>query len=66
MEFKFIEFIQESLNDRRRNLSRWLIGIPDPERQARLGPAGEPAVQDHLHAIDVTIIACRMNKSSLL
>jgi sigma-B regulation protein RsbU (phosphoserine phosphatase) len=52
---KAFEHIRESLLEKRQNLTEWLRTSPDQEKQVRLGPAKERAVQAHLQVLDAAL-----------
>ncbi len=47
--------VRTSLVAQRQNLAAWLEGTPSQEKQLRLGPAGEGAVQAHLQVLDTAL-----------
>jgi sigma-B regulation protein RsbU (phosphoserine phosphatase) len=47
--------IRADLEDQRKSLADWLSSTPTLERQVRLGPADEEAVQAHLQVLDTAI-----------
>lgn len=51
METHVLERIKRSLLQRRQNLADWLDTTPAAERNARLGPVNETAVQEHVQAV---------------
>lgn len=55
MDKNEIPRFSENLTQTRRNLARWLEETPSAVRQARLGPAPEQDVQEHLHVLDTAL-----------
>ncbi len=55
MEINVLQRLQHSLVEKRHNLSSWLAGTPDSEKQIRLGPADERGIQAHLQVVDATL-----------
>jgi sigma-B regulation protein RsbU (phosphoserine phosphatase) len=47
--------VRTSLTTQRQNLVAWLDRTPAQQRQLRLGPAGEEAMQAHLHVLDTAL-----------
>jgi RNA polymerase-binding transcription factor DksA len=52
METIYLQDIKEKLTEKRRNLALWLETTPASEKDLHLGPAGEEAVEEHIHVID--------------
>jgi len=52
VESSVLERIRGGLLEKRQTLTGWLAGTPAPERQARLGPAGDDAVRVELRVIE--------------
>lgn len=55
MDTNVIQQIRADLEDQRASLADWLSRAPAPERQIRLGPTDEKAVQAHLQVLDTAI-----------
>jgi len=55
MESSVFARIRENLLAKRHNLSGWLRAAPPRNRQTRLGPASERAMQAHLRVLDTAI-----------
>jgi sigma-B regulation protein RsbU (phosphoserine phosphatase) len=55
MEVSVFERIRGNLLAKRQNLAEWLATAPPWKQQIRLGPAGEQAMQAHLHVLDTAI-----------
>ena len=55
MDTTFLKQIRTSLLEQRQSLANWLSTTPAEERQIRLGPVDEQAVQSHLQVLDATI-----------
>jgi sigma-B regulation protein RsbU (phosphoserine phosphatase) len=52
VESRVLERIRDSLTEKRHTLAEWLQATPATQRQARLGPAGDGAVQAEIRIID--------------
>jgi sigma-B regulation protein RsbU (phosphoserine phosphatase) len=55
MDTKIFERFRDSLLAQRRNLKEWLRLTTPQERQLRLGPLPEMAVQEHLQVLDTAV-----------
>lgn len=55
MDTTLLKQIRTSLLEQRQSLTNWLSTTPARERQVRLGPADEEAVQTHLQVLDTAI-----------
>ena len=55
METSVFDRIRGSIMETRQNLSEWLRMVPARNREVRLGPAAEPAMQTHLTVLDTAI-----------
>jgi phosphoserine phosphatase RsbU/P len=55
MEAEVLEKVQESLSEKRNQVSTWLQTTPARKRQAYLGPADERDVETHLHVLDIAL-----------
>ena len=55
MEVNVFERIRGSLLEKRQYLTGWLRATPGNKKAVRLGPAGEHAVQAHLHVIETAL-----------
>ncbi len=52
VEYSVFQRIRDSLLEKRQTLTEWLQATPPAERHARLGPAGESALQAEIETID--------------
>ena len=52
MDQKLFERFRESLLEQRQNIEEWLENTPGKEKQVRLGPLDEVAVQEHLEVLN--------------
>ena len=52
MDEKLFDRFRESLLEQRQNIEEWLENTPAPEKQVRLGPLDEAAVQGHLEVLN--------------
>ena len=52
LEYSVFERIRDSLLEKRQTLTHWLGATPQPQRQARLGPAGDGAVVAQIQLIE--------------
>jgi sigma-B regulation protein RsbU (phosphoserine phosphatase) len=55
MDTRVFQYIRSSLLEQRQNLADWLSTTPARERQVRLGPVDEQAIQAHLRVLDTAI-----------
>lgn len=55
MDRSVLQQIRASLVEQRQNLTSWLISTPVQERQVRLGPVDEQAIEAHLQVLDAAI-----------
>jgi sigma-B regulation protein RsbU (phosphoserine phosphatase) len=55
MNTRTLERIRGSLREQRQHLAAWLYSTPPNKKRARLGPAGDEAVQTHLHVLDAAL-----------
>ncbi len=55
MNNRVIDRVRSSLLDQRQNITQWLHSTSPHERQIRLGPANEQAVQAHLQVLDAAL-----------
>lgn len=55
MDTTFLRDIRTRLVEQRQSLTNWLFTTPARERQIRLGPADEQAVETHLRVLDTAI-----------
>lgn len=55
MEANVFQRIQHSLIEKSQNLSAWLAGAPEVEKQIRLGSTGEQGIHAHLQVVDTAI-----------
>ncbi len=55
MDTSVFQHIRTSLLEQRQNLTDWLFTTPPRERQVRLGPMDEQALQAHLQVLDTAI-----------
>jgi sigma-B regulation protein RsbU (phosphoserine phosphatase) len=54
METQLLARFRDSVLGKRRNLAEWLRSTPSTQRQLRLGPAGDQALQQHLEVLENT------------
>src|SRR3990172_3968498 len=55
MDTKLFERFRDSLMAQRRNIKEWLRVSPPEEKQLRLGPVRETAVQEHLEVLNTAV-----------
>jgi sigma-B regulation protein RsbU (phosphoserine phosphatase) len=55
MDIEVTDQIRSSVQKQRQNLAHWLYTAPVQEKQIRLGPASEQAVQDHLQVMETVL-----------
>lgn len=55
MDSSLFETFRNGLQEKRKNLTDWLLAAPSAKRQTRLGPIPEAQVQVELHEIDEAI-----------
>lgn len=65
MNTQIFERVKASLLDQRQNLTAWLHNTPAQERQIRLGPVGEQAMQAHLEVLDAALEKAENNTLGL-
>ena len=55
MKTKLYDEIEVKLKETRENLTDWVETTPEEKRLNQLGPAGEKAIEEHLHVIDTSL-----------
>jgi sigma-B regulation protein RsbU (phosphoserine phosphatase) len=65
MENAIIQRLKDSIARQRQSLSAWLNGSSIQERQIRLGPASEEAVERHIHVLDTALQQAEANTLGL-
>lgn len=56
MDEKLFSRFRESLLEQRQNIEEWLENAPTDEKQVRLGPLDEGAVQEHLEVLNTAAV----------
>lgn len=65
METTVMQRLRDSLAQQKENLTSWLMGAQPEKREIRLGPAGDQALQEHIHTLDSALKKAEENTLGL-